>query len=163
MNRELRNKYFKRIGDAIQDYGFSPIMGWIEALLSIENRGLTQKEISEKLTEILSHEDSATSLTSVNRALKIMEANQMIIKQGSRKRGYKYYLKLLSGIPTGFFQKVLVVNKENLHHLLILKKEIENSKDIELSKGINIEIKFSQTLLDFSTEFLERIKKIPEQ
>ena len=41
--------------------------------------------------------------------------------------------------------------------------EIENSKDIELSKGINIEIKFSQTLVDFSTEFLERIKKIPEQ
>jgi DNA-binding transcriptional regulator GbsR (MarR family) len=163
MNKELRNKYFKRIGEAIQDYGFSPIMGWIEALLSIEKRGLTQKEISETLTEVLSHEDSATSLPSVNRALKIMEANQMITKKGSRKKGYKYFLNLLSGIPTGFFKKVLTVNKENLQHLLVLKEEIEKSDDKDLTKGINIEIMFSQTLVDFSSEFLERLKKISEE
>lgn len=157
-NRNLRNEYFKIIGEAIQEYGFSPLNGWIEALLSTENKGLTQREISDELSEILNDERFATSLTSVNRALKIMEANQIIIKEGSRKKGYKYYLNVLSGIPIGFFQKVLAVNTKNLMELQILKKKIVKSDDKSLLDGIEIEINFSQTAIKHLQKLLDELK-----
>jgi hypothetical protein len=102
--------------------------------------------------------DFPTSLTSVNRALKSMELNKLILKRGSRKTGYKYYLNTLSGIPVGFFQKILAVNTKNLMDLQILKKEIVKSDDKSLLDGIETEISFSQTAIKYSQKILDELK-----
>ena len=148
-NTFLRSKYLKIIGTAVKEYGFSPINGWIEGLLTIENNGLTQIDISEKLTEIMNNVDFPTSLTSVNRALKSMELNNLIIKKGTRKEGYIYYLNKFSDIPVGFIQKVLAVNTKNLKDLQDLKEEIVKSDDKSLLDGIEIEINFSNTVIKY--------------
>lgn len=158
-NNTLRSKFIKTIATALEEYGLTPINGWIEGVLTIEDRGLTQKEISEKLSEILSEDHFATSLTSVNRGLKSMERNNLIIKEGSRKAGYKYTLNTISGIPIGFFEKILSVNIIHLESMQKLKSEISKANDSSLSNAVEMQITFSKTIITFFQKLIDEIKE----
>lgn len=160
MNRNiLRKKFIEIIATAIEEYGLSPLSGWIEGVLTLENRELTQKDISEKLSEILSEEHFPTSLTSVNRALKSMERNNLIVKKGSRKKGYTYTLNQLSGIPIGFFQKILTVNIQHLDNLQKFKKEIGETEDKSLLNAIEYQVNFSEAIIKYFRQLLDGLKQ----
>ena len=155
---DLRKKFIELIGTAIEEYGLSPINGWIEGVLNIENKELSQREISDRLSEIMSEDHFPTSLTTVNRALKSMEDKNLIIKKGSRKSGYKYTMNTLSGIPIGFFQKILSVNIRHLENIQKFKAEIAKSDDKALLNGIETQIIFSESIIQYFQELLDRLK-----
>jgi len=157
-NIALRRKFIEMIATLLEDYGSPPIIGWVEGLLAIENKGLTQREISDKLSEILNDDRFATSLTSVNRALKSMERGKLIIKKGSRKSGFIYNFNTLSGVPIGLFQKMLSVNTKQLINLRNFKNQIIEIDDKSLLNGIEIHLTFSQTMIKFSQQILDNIK-----
>ena len=159
-NIALRRKFLLMIGSTVsEEYGLTPICGWIEGVFLMENKWLTQKEISDILSEILSDDHFATSLTSVNRALKSMEQFNLINKKGSRKIGYTYNLYMLSGIPIGIFQKVISVNMIFFDKLQNFKNQIAETDDKSLLNGIEIEIKLSQTFMKLYQKFLDEIKE----
>ena len=157
-NNALRRKFIEMIGTVMEEYGSPPIVGWIEGLLALENKGLTQREISDRLSEILNDDQFATSLTSVNRALKSMEHSNLIIKKGSRKSGFIYNFNTLSGIPVGLFQNILSVNTKHLVNLRNFKNQIIETDDKSLLNGIEIHLTFSQTMVKFSQQILDDIK-----
>ena len=84
-----RKEFIRILGDFYEDFGYPRHYAFIEAILWLEspNGGWTQKTISEKLSELFPN--TPTSISSIHRALKILENYSVVTKEGSRK-GYTY-------------------------------------------------------------------------
>ncbi len=110
MISELRKKYLKLLGEIYVEYGFPEIVGWIDGIIAIESKPLTQSEISKKLSNIINRDDAFTSVSSVNRAIKYLEAYGAIRKKGNRKIGYKYSSNEETLFIGGFLQNFIIMH-----------------------------------------------------
>jgi len=158
-NNVLRRKFVEMIATIMEEFRLTPIYGWIEGILRLENKDLTQREISDKLSEILKDDHYATSLTSVNRALNSMENENLIIRKGSRRVGYRYSFNKVSGTLIGLFENLLSKNTKLNQNLQIFKKQVLETNDKSLLNGIEIELTYSQTLMKFYQKILDEIKE----
>jgi len=75
MNMELRRKFLEILGKAYQDYGFSPINGWIEGLLCLETNELMQLFADIKALDI-----NIVGLTS-DKQLSFLTAGQKVFEE----------------------------------------------------------------------------------
>ncbi len=140
MDETLQQKFLKIIGNSYKNYGFSPLCGWIEALLGLEENGLSQLDISYQLSKIMRNEKTGTSLSSVNRALKILRSYGSIIRSGSAKEGYKYKLNTNPEFFDIFIQTFININKKTLNSLKKLKQSAITIRNNQLIKAINNEL-----------------------
>jgi DNA-binding transcriptional regulator GbsR (MarR family) len=138
-SRDLRKEFLEIIGKTYDTYGYPEYCGWIEGLLTLEQKEWTQQGISKRLKELFPDSKYPTSVPSVNRALKILERYGIILKTGSRKSGYKYSLVSSSNIVSSMFYQLLVVNQD-----FIKKMEALSSKnrkvDSDLTRAISSQI-----------------------
>ena len=139
IDNELRKKFLVAIGKIYHGYGLAPINGWIKALVSLENKEMSQTEISIGLSEIIASEDAPTSVPSISRALRVMEDNEVILKTGSRKGGYSYKINYETGIIIRLFKKYLKINTEAVERFKKLKTMIDKTNDAKLQKAIKME------------------------
>lgn len=158
MSDDLRSKYFKILGDTYKEYGFPPLCGWIEGLLALEGKELMQAEISEKLTEIL-HENAATSISSVNRAIKTLESYGSVVKTGNPKIGFKYGINATPELFEIFLQNFLNINRRNLRILKKLKKKAVEVNDTKLINGLDFEIRYGDLMANFLSESKKLFKE----
>ncbi len=152
---DFRQKFLEIIGSSYQNYGFPPICGWIEALLGIEKKGLTQVEISYLLSKLM-EDNTGTSVSSVNRAMKILVPYGSVIRKGTAKEGYKFELNTDPDFFDSFIHNFINVNKRTLRLLKKLKQDSLNTEDVNLIEAIDGEI-FNLKYMD---EYLKESKKI---
>ncbi len=164
MKPDIRKKFLIILGNCYEKYGYPAICGWIEGLLSLERKEWTQKAISRRLTEDFSEIDSPTSLASVNRALKILEAYGIVSKSGSRKLGYIYQVASSSNIMTAMFDNFITANKAVIQELSFLREKFNAKDDKELYDVIEGQIDgytlFNRILEGIISSFseLERVR-----
>ena len=156
IDNELRKKFLIAIGKNYRGYGFAPINGWIEALLGLENKEMSQTEISDALSEIIASEDAPTSIPSISRALRVMEDNEVIIKTGSRKSGYSYKINYETGIIIRLFKKYLKINTESVERLKKLRSMIDKTRDIKLEKAIKMKMYRSLAIISSIKSWLKK-------
>ena len=159
MDTNFRKKFLVIVGSSYKEYGMSPVCGWIEALLGLENQELMQAEISELLIEILGQGVSGTSISSVNRAIKILKHYGAVKEYGNSKIGYKYVLNTDYDISDIFIQFFLLINRKTLKDLKKLEKEGKTAKDNALIRAIQNEL----TYLELMDEYFEESKQILEK
>lgn len=159
MNRDLRIKFFKILGDAYHENGIPEIIGWIEALMSIKKSTMTQKEISDELTSLFNDIDNPTSVSSVNRAIKTMLSLDLLNKEGSRKIGYKYSLNSDFDLITNVFQTILASNKKFLKRISRLRDDSGIKNDKDLISSIENQWEIYTTLQNSLEGILESLKK----
>jgi DNA-binding transcriptional regulator GbsR (MarR family) len=137
---DMRKEFLAIVGKAYDHYGYPEYCGWIEGLLLLERKDWSQKEISDRLSELFS---KSTSVPSVNRALKILESYGIVEKAGSRKIGFTYRLQSSSNLVLSMFQQLLVMNQDFMKKLQAL--EIKNKKrDKDLQRAITTEISMAK-------------------
>jgi DNA-binding transcriptional regulator GbsR (MarR family) len=136
---ELRKEFLELIGRTYQTYGYPEYCGWIEGLLSLEQKEWTQQGISDRLKELFRDTQYPTSVPSVNRALKILENYGIILKSGSRKSGYRYRLVSSSNIVSSMFHQLLVVNQDFLSKMETLRSKNKKA-DPDLKRAISSQI-----------------------
>ncbi|MFX1570980.1 MAG: hypothetical protein ACFFCV_21795 [Promethearchaeota archaeon] len=162
MKDDFQQKFLKIIGSSYQDYGFPPICGWIEALLGIKKKGLTQVEISYLLSTIMDDKNIGTSVSSVNRALKILVPYGSVIRKGTAKEGYQYELNTNPEFFDMFIQNFINVNKITLRSLEKLKQNCLKAEDTNLIEAIENEIVYLKYMDDYlieSKKILDSFKK----
>ena len=110
----LRRKLFDIFAKYYEEYGIPGLCGWIDTLFLFEpqdpnGRQWTQRTISKRLTELLGKGRYPTSVSSVNRALKINEKYGTVLKEGTHKAGYAYKAttgtEMIEKIFEGFIEK----------------------------------------------------------
>jgi DNA-binding transcriptional regulator GbsR (MarR family) len=158
MNKELRSEFFKILGETYKELGFPEIFGWIEGLLTLQKTEISQKEISNQLTSIFNEPDNPTSVSSVNRSLKVMESYGIILKQGTRKIRYTYKFNPDYNMITNTFHVVMNITKLYLDKISRLKEEPQMESDTELIKSIENQVKMYSNFSEFLEEMLESIK-----
>ncbi len=159
---DFRRKFLEIIGLTYQEYGFPPICGWIEALLGFKKRGLSQVEISYLLSKIMDNDNVGTSVSSVNRALKILIPYGSIIRKGKAKEGYHYELNANPEFFDMFVQTFINVNKRTLRSLKKLQKDSSKIEDTNLIEAIENEIVYMKYMDDYlreSKKILNTLKK----
>ena len=130
-----RQEFLNIIGASYAQYGYPEYCGWIEGLLLLETKDWTQRGIAKRLTEIFPESKYPTSVSSVNRALKILEGYGVVEKTGSRKTGFRYRKLTSSGLVSSMLQQLIVINQEFIRGLESLSgKGIKEDK--ELKKAI---------------------------
>ncbi|NWF94547.1 MAG: hypothetical protein HXY34_00220 [Candidatus Thorarchaeota archaeon] len=140
---ELRREFLMTIGRAYRSYGFPEYYGYVEALLALESGELSQQMISHKLREILPEPKYATSVPSVNRALKVLESYGVAEKTGSRKTGYGYRFMSSSSLIASMLQQILQGNRQFVERLRTLTVQ-NKGKDRSLSRAIAAEIEIAE-------------------
>jgi len=155
MISNLRKELFKILGKNYERYSLPPLCGWIEALLLLEPKDWTQRDISQRLSELLSEVDYSTSLSSVNRALKILEDYGAIEKFGSRKIGYTYMLAPSPKMLTNMFLKFISYNDTLIHDLALLKEAEQFEGDLLLQNIIEAQIEGYTAFTQFLKHFIE--------
>ncbi len=142
-SEKLRQEFLRTIGLSYSQYGYPEYCGWIEGLLLLETKDWTQQAIAKRLTEIFPDSKYPTSVSSVNRALKILETYGVIEKTGSRKTGYRYRMLTSSGLVASMLQQLVMINNEFMQRLVALQgKELE--KDKELKRAITYQMEAAQ-------------------
>ena len=134
-SQNYRKEFLQIIGRSYKQYGYPEYCGWIEGLLNLEMHELTQRDISEKLAEIFPESKYPTSISSVNRALKILETYGVVEKDGSRKEGYSYRSVPAAGLVTSMLQQLLYVNEQYIIELEALSSK-KLGKDKNLREAI---------------------------
>jgi DNA-binding transcriptional regulator GbsR (MarR family) len=157
---KARKKFIEAHGRYYYELGYPKLCGWIEGILATEIRNInwTQQRITSELTKIFHKEDKATSLSSVNRALKILEKYGLIKKSGTRKEGYFYILAAGENYIQKMFNTFLKANENYIKSLetLLSMQEI-NQK--EYKPTVSMYLSFTQI---FNSEFqllIERMVK----
>jgi DNA-binding transcriptional regulator GbsR (MarR family) len=135
----LRKEFLEIIGKTYVTYGYPEYCGWIEGLLTLEQKEWTQQGISERLKGLFPDTKYPTSVPSVNRALKILENYGIILKTGSRKSGYRYQLVSSSNIVSSMFHQLLIVNQDFIAKLESLRSKTRKT-DTALSRAISSQI-----------------------
>ncbi len=107
----LRQKFFDIFASYYEEYGIPGLCGWIDTLLLLEpnDQQWTQKTISKRLTDFFPNGKYPTSVSSINRAIKINEKYGTILKEGTHKTGYTYKAtpgtEMIAKIFEGFIEK----------------------------------------------------------
>lgn len=130
-----RREFLSIIGSSYSQYGYPEYCGWIEGLLLLESKDWTQRGIAKRLSELFPDSRYPTSVSSVNRALRILETYGVIEKTGSRKTGYRYRAMTSAGLVTSMLQQLIVINQEFMRKLEGLSNK-HTEKDNELAKAI---------------------------
>jgi len=152
-----RKELFTILGKNYERYSLTPLCGWIEALLLLEPKEWTQRDISQRLSDLFSEPDYSTSLSSVNRALKILENYGAIEKSGSRKSGYTYKLSSSSKMLTNMFVRFISYNDAFIKDLSFLKENEQLGEDSVLRKIINAQIEGTKILTQVYKSLMESI------
>ena len=106
----------------------------------LEPQEWTQQGISDRLKELFPDTKYPTSVPSVNRALKVLEAYGVVTKSGSRKTGYQYTMVSTTNLVYSMLHQFLTLNNGFMAQLKDLSKRSQN-KDSELKKAVNAELK----------------------
>ena len=155
MITSARKEFFTILGKNYERYSLPPLCGWIEALLLLQPKDWTQRDISQRLSELFSESDYSTSLSSVNRALKILEDYGAIAKSGSRKLGYTYNLAPSSKVVTNMFLRFISYNDSFIEDLSALKKKRQLEEDSVLQHIIKTQIEGYSVFNQFLKQFIE--------
>ncbi|MFW9913430.1 MAG: hypothetical protein ACFFEU_13215 [Candidatus Thorarchaeota archaeon] len=140
IQHKLRREFLTAIGTMYDQYGYPEYCGWIEGLMLLEPQDWTQRGISSRLREIFPESKYPTSVPSVNRALKVLEAYAVVVKTGSRKTGYQYRIASSTNLGASMLQQLIIVNQ----NFIVRMKELSSGnkkKDTALMKALNAEIK----------------------
>lgn len=122
-----QQKFFNILARFYQDYGIPGVCGWIDALLNLylvsrDGKPWTQRSISSHLSKLFPKPSKyPTSVSSINRAIKINLKYGTIIKEGSHKEGYTYKAAEGSDLLISMFQNFIDKNRYYLGELEQLK------------------------------------------
>ncbi|MFX0184764.1 MAG: hypothetical protein ACFE95_16905 [Candidatus Hodarchaeota archaeon] len=131
----LRKKLFDIFARYYEEYGIPGLCGWIDTLFLLEPQDpneyqWTQRSISKRLLELFPNGEYPTSVSSINRAIKINEKYGTVLKEGTHKTGYTYTAtsgtEMISNIFEGFIEKTNIC----LNDLYQLKNEVQDSDPI---------------------------------
>jgi len=136
MSEELRKRFLAVMGEMYESYGYPSYCGWIEGLLLLEREEWSQRKISGRLREFFPESKYPTSITSVNRALKVLEDYGVLEKAGSRKAGYRYRTLSSSGVIATMLERFVAVNQQFIDKLQALSSEGAKN-DPELRRAIS--------------------------
>lgn len=161
MSEKLRKEFLVILGDTYDEYGYPNFCGWVEGLLLLEAHEWTQKEISSRLRQLLPDSKYPTSLSSINRALKILEDYGVIERSGSRKIGYKYRLGSSSSLLVSMLQWSITVNQNLIRKLeTLMAKNIE--ADRELKNAVLYQVNGAKSWNQLFEGLLQSISKTGE-
>ncbi len=122
-----QQKFFNILARFYEDYGIPGVCGWIDALLNLyifssDGKPWTQRNISSHLSNLFPKPRKyPTSVSSINRAIKINLEYCTIIKDGSHKEGYTYKAAEGSDLLISMFQNLIDKNRFYLGELEQLK------------------------------------------
>ena len=114
-----QQKFFNIIARFYEDYGMPGVCGWIDALLNIDivtidKKPWTQRKISRQLSNLFPNPSKyPTSVSSINRAIKINLKYGTIIKEGSHKEGYTY--KAAKGLDMLIYMYKNFIDKNRIY------------------------------------------------
>ncbi len=163
MFEENRQNFLIILGSVYEEYGFSPICGWIEALLGLEDIDLSQGEISYKLSHFMKDQGVGTSVSSINRALKVLLPYGSVIRKGSAKKGYTYDLNTNPEFFDVFIQTFVKINKKAIKSLKKLKESTIKEKDQQLIKAIENETSYMEFMDQYLTESKKLLNKLKKR
>ncbi|MFX0013966.1 MAG: hypothetical protein ACFFB2_18405 [Promethearchaeota archaeon] len=164
----LRAQLFDIFAKYYEEYGIPGLCGWIDTLFLFETRDphghhWTQRSISKRLTELFPNGKYPTSISSINRAIKINEKYGTVLKEGTHNTGYTYTAttgtEMITKIFEGFIEKTNVCIND-LHLLLIKCQESDmNLKKIleEQILGYNTYVRLLEYALKFFNEKLSEL------
>ncbi|MHA1903168.1 MAG: hypothetical protein ACXADL_13355 [Candidatus Thorarchaeota archaeon] len=155
-SNELRREFLTIIGDTYDQYGYPEYCGWIEGLLLLEPKEWSQRGVAKRLKEIFPASKNPTSISSVNRALKILESFGVLEKAGSRKIGYQYRLVSSSNLVTSMLHQLVVVNQDFIRKLEVLTSKSQKS-DSELKRAVSYQIKMAESWNKALELFIESV------
>jgi DNA-binding transcriptional regulator GbsR (MarR family) len=142
-SESLRIEFLKAIGETYSKYGYPDYCGWIEGLLLLEPREWSQQSIAKRLNELFPAAKYPTSISSINRALKILDGYGVVEKAGSRKTGYRYRLLSSSSLVASMLQQLISVNQEYIR--MMENIAVRNTKgDSDLERSISYQISVAQ-------------------
>lgn len=158
MAEELRREFLTIMGDMYEGYGYPSYCGWIEGLLLVEPKEWSQGNISSRLREIFPAAKYPTSITSVNRALKVLEDYGVVERAGSRKTGYKYRLLSSSSVIATMLERYVVVNQAFIEKMEALSARSSRT-DAKLKKALSYEIDVAKLWSRLIVDLLGSIEK----
>lgn len=139
MLSEARKQYFEIMAETYKRYHYPAICGWIEALMLLEPKEWTQKSLSDSLSELFPEPDSSTSVSSINRAVKVLEEYGTIKKSGSRKIGYHYTINEGAQAVINMFLYMVQINDDLARKLGKLKDTTEIKSDQKLQELVAVQ------------------------
>ena len=118
----LRAHLYDIFAEYYEEYGIPGLCGWIDTLFLLEPQDLnghpwTQRTIAKRLTDLFSDRKKyPTSVSSINRAIRINEKYGTVLKEGTHKTGYTYTAipgtEMIVKIFEGFIDKTNVCVKD---------------------------------------------------
>ena len=157
MIEDIRKNYLEILGKTYIEYSFPQIVGWIEGVLTLEDKPLNQTEISKKISEIIRKEDAPSSISSVSRALKIMESYGVVIKKGSRKIGFTYQIVKESAFIEGFLKNFINISLKWMNEISELQNNAKKKNDLSLVNAIETYIRCSKLIAEVMNLCLDRL------
>ncbi|MFX0212141.1 MAG: hypothetical protein ACFFDT_39575 [Candidatus Hodarchaeota archaeon] len=140
----LRAHLYNIFAEYYEEYGIPGLCGWIDTLFLLEPQDLnshqwTQRAIAKRLTELFPNGKYPTSVSSINRAIRINEKYGTVLKEGTHKTGYTYTAtpgtEMIVKFFEGFIDKTNICIK-NLSQLL----ETCQDSDLTLKKVLEEQI-----------------------
>ncbi|UCE13376.1 MAG: hypothetical protein JSV04_14470 [Candidatus Heimdallarchaeota archaeon] len=159
----LRGKLFDIFAKYYEEYGIPGLCGWIDTLFLLEPKILkdhpwTQRSISKRLTELFPNGKYPTSVSSINRAIKINVKYGTVLKEGTHKTGYTYTpttgTEMITKIFEGFIDKTNVCI-DNLQDLLTQSQDSDSHLTSILKDQIDGYNAYVQ-LLEYTLNFFEK-------
>lgn len=154
----LRTEFLHAMGETYEKYGYPDYCGWIEGLLLLEPREWSQRGIADRLRELLPASKYPTSISSVNRALKMLEIYGVVEKAGSRKMGYKYRLLSSSSLVASMLRQLTVLNQEYITKMEGLASR-DQKGDSDLERAITYQISVARVWNRAVEDLLEAISE----
>ena len=139
----LRREFILAIGEAYVQFGYPSYCGWVEALLLLEPKEWTQQGISDRLSEVLDGPKYATSVPSVNRALKLLENYGIVSKTGSRKTCYNYRLVDSANAAISMLQQMSTMSRNFVERLDEIAEK-NKKRDKALARAIGEEMRMAK-------------------
>lgn len=158
----LRTEFLHVMGEAYEKYGYPDYCGWIEGLLLLEPQEWSQRGIADRLRELFPASKYPTSVSSVNRALKMLETYGVVEKAGSRKMGYKYRLLSSSSLVASMLRQLTGVNQEYIRKMEILVSR-DQKGDSDLERAITYQISVARVWNRAVEDLLEAISEDTEE
>ncbi|MHA1974264.1 MAG: hypothetical protein ACTSW1_14790 [Candidatus Hodarchaeales archaeon] len=157
MDSEIRKKFYNTLGIYYRKFGYSKLCGIIEGIITLhDKRDWTQKELSSSIKQIFPNE--AASISSVNRALKILESFGVIEKEGSHKIGYTYKMTSSSSYLLNMFEFFIKSNREYIESLESILRSMPKREDTILEETLSSHISACKILEDEYKKTLESLR-----
>ncbi|MFX0150570.1 MAG: hypothetical protein ACFFAJ_07330 [Candidatus Hodarchaeota archaeon] len=159
----LRKRIFDIFAKYYEEYGIPGLCGWIDTLFLLEpqnpnGRQWTQKTISKRLTELFPDKKYPTSVSSINRAIKINEKYGTVLKEGTHKTGYTYKATSGTEMITKIFEGFIEKTNMCINDLQLLLDECKDT-DSTLKKiteeqivGYKVYVQMLEYALSYFTE-----------